>query len=80
MVSLSNSIVMVVLKYFCGTFLDQRVLLVVYGVDDCEDYWLIKHSWEANWGESCYSRIYKDSKESEPGVCGLKIAVSYPIV
>ena len=71
---------MVVLKYFRGTFLDHSVLLVVYGVDNCEDYRLVKHSWEANWGESYYSSIYRDSKESEPGVCGLKIAVSYPIV
>ena len=66
------------MKRFCGTSLDHGVLLVGYGVDNGEDYWLVKNSWGSGWGESGYVRIFRDAVEGQPGVCGLQMYASYP--
>ena len=61
----------------CGTQLDHGVLVVGYGSDSGKDYWILKNSWGASWGESGFFRI-KRTSESGPGLCGLQQQASYP--
>jgi len=67
-----------VLTQKCGNKLDHGVLLVGYGTEDGVDYWKVKNSWGASWGEQGYIRI----KRGVPGdgECGIKDGAVYPIV
>merc|ERR1712100_43247 len=59
-----------IIKHFCGTSLDHGVLVVGYGTDKGTDYWLLKNSWGAGWGENGYFRILREqSKDNSAGVC-----------
>jgi len=54
----------------CGLSLDHAVTAVGYGVDkDAGEYYIVKNSWGADWGESGYVRIGAvDGK----GICGIQ--------
>jgi len=59
--------------FLCGTSLDHGVLIVGYGNQEDiffqnVDYWLIKNSWGADWGESGYIKIYRGDNE-----CGVDL-------
>lgn len=62
----------------CGNRLDHGVLIVGYGTDNGVDYWKVKNSWGANWGEAGYVRIERGVRG--PGECGIKSQPSYPVV
>jgi C1A family cysteine protease len=68
-----------IMSHFCGTSLDHGVLVVGYGTDKGKDYWMLKNSWGAGWGEKGYFRMKRDAKEGEAGFCGLQLQPSYPI-
>ena len=66
----------------CGTNLDHGVLIVGYG-DDTETktpFWLVKNSWGSSWGEEGYVKIERSNSQNDPGVCGIAMQPSFPIV
>jgi len=62
----------------CGNKLDHGVLLVGYGTDKGVEYWKVKNSWGASWGEEGYVRIERGLPGD--GQCGIKAGASYPKV
>jgi cathepsin L len=64
----------------CGESLDHGVLVVGYGEEQGEKYWLVKNSWGESWGEDGYVRIARSDSENDNGICGIAMQASYPVV
>lgn len=64
----------------CGTNLDHGVLVVGYGEENNIMYWLVKNSWSSTWGDQGYVKIERTDSKSDPGVCGIAMQPSFPVV
>jgi len=52
------------------SMLDHGVTIVGYGTENKVDYWIVKNSWNTNWGEDGYFRITRGN-----GTCGINTHV-----
>ena len=63
----------------CGQELDHGVLLVGFGKENGQKYWIVKNSWGSNWGDNGYIKILKDINDSR-GLCGIAMMPSFPVI
>ncbi|KAJ3608769.1 hypothetical protein NHX12_023299 [Muraenolepis orangiensis] len=58
----------------CVPVTNHAVLVVGYGTDKGQDYWLVKNSWRAAWGEEGYIRMSRNNNN----LCGIANRPIYP--
>ena len=61
----------------CGTSLDHGVLIVGYGEDKGQKYWLVKNSWSTTWGDNGYVKIARSDSRNDKGICGIAMQPSF---
>ena len=70
----------------CGTKLDHAVLVVGFGTEVSKngtslDYWLVKNSWGASWGEKGFVKVHRGGIENGgKGQCGILQAAEFTSV
>lgn len=57
--------------------IDHAVLIVGYGSEGDDDYWIVKNSWGTSWGIEGYIYI-KRNTNLKYGVCAINAMASYP--
>jgi len=51
--------------------INHAVVLVGYGTDNGKDYWLVRNSWSASWGEAGYIRLARSNTDESK--CGTDV-------
>lgn len=54
----------------CGTKLDHAVTAVGYGTQGGKEYYIVRNSWGAAWGDKGYINI---AVEDGKGICGIQM-------
>jgi len=66
----------------CGTRLDHAIAGVGYGVEGSTNYFIVRNSWSAKWGEQGYIRIAAQEEgswfEAALGICGIQQVSVWP--
>lgn len=63
----------------CDTGLNHGVLIVGYGTaKNGQEYWIVKNSWGAGWGDKGFFNVAMGSQNGGKGVCGINMMASYP--
>ena len=70
----------VITSKMCGTKIDHGVLVIGYGTEKGEHYWLVKNSWGSGWGDNGYVKILKNEEDTGAGICGIASQPSVPVV
>jgi len=59
----------------CGTNLDHAVAAVGYGTEGGQEYYIVRNSWGASWGDQGYIKI---AAVEGRGICGIQMQSLYP--
>lgn len=59
----------------CGTNTDHAIAAIGYGTSGGQDYYIVRNSWGASWGEHGYINI---AAVSGDGICGIQKAPAWP--
>jgi len=60
----------------CGTSLDHAITAVGYGNDGTQDFYIVRNSWTASWGDKGYIKIA--AVEGGKGICGIQQTSVWP--
>jgi len=61
----------------CGTQLDHAITAVGYGTQNGVDYYIVRNSWGASWGDRGYINIAAQAGSSA-GICGIQQTSVWP--
>jgi len=60
----------------CGTQLDHAITAVGYGNKNGQNYYIVRNSWSASWGDQGYIMIA--AVEGTKGICGIQQVSVWP--